>query len=128
MSGAEALDLATAIALGLLTLALLLALVRLWRGPTLPDRILTLDMLTTLAIGYIGVSAVRSGFMLYVDISIAIGLIGFLATIAFTRYVLMRAEAEGHWQGGTHEGTPEASAEAPARGGRPRRAASRRAR
>lgn len=93
MSAAAILELSTTIGLGLLTLSLLLTLVRLFRGPTLPDRILALDMLTTIAIGYIGVVAVRTGFMLYVDIAIAIGLVGFLTTIAFARYMLSRAEA-----------------------------------
>lgn len=93
MSAAAVLDLATLVGLGLLTAALLLTVVRLARGPTLADRILALDMLTTLAIGYIGIVAIRTGFTLYLDIAIAIGLVGFLATLAFTRYVLKRAEA-----------------------------------
>ena len=80
--------------LGLLTLALLLAIARLVRGPTLPDRILALDMITTLAIGYIGIIAVLTGFALYIDIAIALGLLGFLSTVALTRYLLSRAAAD----------------------------------
>lgn len=107
MSGAAALDFATLIGLGLLTVALLLTVIRLIRGPTLPDRILSLDMLTTIAIGYIGIVAIRTGFMLYLDIAIAIGLVGFLATLAFTRYVLKRAEAD---RPRTEEQPPRAAA------------------
>lgn len=90
MSGAAFLDYATLGALALLTLALLVATVRIVRGPTLPDRVLGLDLLTTLATGYIGVMAVRTGFMLYVDIAIALSLLAFLATVAFARYILLR--------------------------------------
>ena len=93
MSGAVADELGTSVALVLLTAAIVLATVRLILGPSLADRILALDLLTTLAVGYIAAIAVRTGFMLYIDIAISIALIGFLSTIAFARYLLQRAEA-----------------------------------
>jgi multicomponent Na+:H+ antiporter subunit F len=90
MTGALFLNYATLLALALLTLALLLTVLRIVRGKSLPDRILGLDTLTTLGAGYIGVVAVRTGIMLYVDIAIALALVGFLATVAFARYVHYR--------------------------------------
>ncbi len=94
MNGAEVLLHATTLALGIMIVALLLAIVRLIRGPTLPDRILALDLLTTLAVGFIAVIAIRTGFSLYIDIAISIGLLGFLSTIALARYLLRQAEAQ----------------------------------
>ncbi|MDP1730344.1 MAG: cation:proton antiporter [Devosia sp.] len=91
MSGEDVLLHATTAALGILTLALLLTIIRLVRGPTLPDRILALDLIATLAIGFIAAIAIRTGFMLYLDIAIAIGLLGFLSTIALARFVLKKA-------------------------------------
>jgi multicomponent Na+:H+ antiporter subunit F len=79
--------------LGCLSLGLLLSIVRLILGPTLPDRILALDLITTLALGFVVLVAVLTGFYLYVDIAIALGLVGFLSTVALARYVLRRAEA-----------------------------------
>lgn len=76
------------LALTLLSLALLLTVYRVVRGPTLPDRILALDMLIAVAIGFIAVLGVKTGFTLNVDIAIALGLVGFLATVAFARYVM----------------------------------------
>jgi multicomponent Na+:H+ antiporter subunit F len=93
MSGAAAIELGTSIALILLTAGIVLATIRLILGPTLADRILALDLITTLAVGYIAAIAVRTGFMLYIDIAISIALTGFLSTIAFARYLLQRAEA-----------------------------------
>ncbi|EJC78489.1 multisubunit Na+/H+ antiporter, MnhF subunit [Rhizobium leguminosarum bv. trifolii WSM2297] len=78
---------AAAIILGL---ALILTVWRVVVGPTLPDRILALDMLTGIAIGLIAVIAVKTGFSLYIDIAISLGLVGFLATVAFARFVLSR--------------------------------------
>lgn len=94
MSSADILEHATTAGLALLTIAVLLAFVRLARGPSLADRILALDTMTTLAIGYIGVVAIRTGVMLYLDIAIALGLVGFLSTIALARYLLHRGDTK----------------------------------
>jgi multicomponent Na+:H+ antiporter subunit F len=66
------------------------AIVRIIIGPTLADRILGLDTITILAVGIIGVFAVRTGLALYADIAIAVALVGFLSTVAFARYLLSR--------------------------------------
>lgn len=94
MSGAEFLSLSTSISLGLLTLAFILVVVRIIRGPTLPDRVLALDLLVSIGIGFIAVIAVKTGFVLYLDIAIALGLVGFLATVAFARFILQRGANE----------------------------------
>lgn len=85
------LEYATGAALLLLTVAIVLTIVRLIRGPTLADRILALDAITTLAIGYIAAFAARTGFTLYIDIAISLGLLGFLSTVALARYLLKQA-------------------------------------
>ncbi|MFQ6182109.1 cation:proton antiporter [Sinorhizobium meliloti] len=90
MTPAAVLSTASGVALVLLSLALLLTVLRIIRGPTLPDRVLGLDMLVAIAIGLIAVIAVRTGFYLYIDIAIALGLVGFLATVAFARFILAR--------------------------------------
>jgi multicomponent Na+:H+ antiporter subunit F len=92
MSGAQALDFVTTISLVLLGISLLLALYRILRGPTLADRILGLDMLTLLGLAVIAVFAVRTGLYLYVDIAVALALVGFVSTAAFARYLLSRGE------------------------------------
>ncbi|MCR6673366.1 MAG: cation:proton antiporter [Devosia ginsengisoli] len=91
MSPADALSLATLIALVMLGLALLISVVRIIIGPTLGDRVLALDLMTVIAMGFVGTIAIRTGLMLYLDIAIALALLGFLATVAFARYILSRA-------------------------------------
>ena len=102
---------ATSLALLLLSAGLLVTMIRIIRGPTLPDRIVGLDMLVAIAIGLIAAVAIRTGVDLYVDIAIALGLVGFLATVAFARFVMHRGMQAGE------EGAPD---EAPA-GSRTRR-------
>lgn len=94
MASATFLSVATVIALGLLCLSLLITGWRVLAGPTLADRILALDMLVATAIGFLAVVAIRSGYHLYIDIAISLGLVGFLATIAFARFILARRLAE----------------------------------
>ena len=89
MNGAQTfLDFAVLISLGLLTIAFLATVIRVIRGPGLPDRIVGLDTLVLVAIGYIAVIGVKTGYNLYVDVALALGLVGFLATVAFARFVL----------------------------------------
>jgi len=88
------LDWALNVALGVLSLSLLLAVARVVIGPTLPDRVLALDMLVAVAIGFIAVLGIRTGHTLYTDIAIALGLVGFLATVALARFILQRRSIE----------------------------------
>jgi multicomponent Na+:H+ antiporter subunit F len=90
IDGADLLRWAAEAAIALLLVAMLLVLVRLARGPNLGDRIMALDTLTTLAVGLIGALTVRTGLGLYLDIAIAIALVGFLSTVALARYLLTR--------------------------------------
>lgn len=82
------------IALGVLSVSLLLTVVRVVIGPTLSDRVLALDMLVAVAIGFIAILGIRTGYSLYADIAIALGLVGFLATVAFARFILQRQSVE----------------------------------
>ena len=86
-------DFAELIALGLLSLSFLVTVFRFVVGPTLPDRVLALALLVTVAIGFLAVIGIRTGFTLYLDIAIALGLVGFLATVAFARFILSRGPA-----------------------------------
>ncbi|MCB1444674.1 MAG: cation:proton antiporter [Rhizobiaceae bacterium] len=83
------------LALALLTLALLMVALRVIVGPTLADRVLALDQLVSTVIGFIAVIAVKTGFGLYIDIALALALVGFLATAAFARYIYLRGRGEG---------------------------------
>lgn len=83
-------EITTTIAIALLGLAMIGTIARIILGPTLADRILGLDTLTILAVGLIGVFAIRTGLHLYADIAVAIALVGFLSTVAFARYLLSR--------------------------------------
>ncbi|HZG29001.1 MAG TPA: cation:proton antiporter [Ensifer sp.] len=90
-AGDQILYWATGFALIALPIAFLMTAIRVIVGPSLPDRVVALDMLVAIAIGFIAVIALKTGFHLYIDIAMALGLVGFLATIAFARFILTTA-------------------------------------
>ncbi len=90
--GADFLGTSTTIAFGMLVVAFFLTLFRLVRGPSIADRVLALDFLFTLGMAFIAIYVVATGRDLYVDIAIALGLVGFLATVAYARFVYQ------HWR------------------------------
>ncbi|WP_224701699.1 cation:proton antiporter [Devosia aquimaris] len=94
MTAAELLSLTATISLVILGIAMLIAIIRVVIGPTLSDRILALDLLTVIAMGFVAAIAIRTGLMLYLDIAISLALLGFLATVALARYMLSRIKDE----------------------------------
>lgn len=70
-----------------LVVALLIAFIRLVKGPTLPDRIVAMDLIGVLVIGLIVVLAATTGVRETLDAAIVIALIGFVATVAYATYV-----------------------------------------
>ncbi len=82
--------LAVYVAFPLLTIAVLLAFVRLVRGPTLPDRVVALDLIATLMIGFIAVYAIVTDEPVLLDLAIVLALISFLGTVAFAHYIERR--------------------------------------
>ena len=81
------LSLVSYITLVTLGLALLMAFVRIVRGPTLPDRIVGMDLFGVLVVGLIVVLAASSGARASLDAAIVIALIGFVGTVAYATYV-----------------------------------------
>ena len=81
------LALVSQITLVTLGVALLIALIRLVKGPTLPDRIVAMDLFGMVVVGLIVVLAGSSGVRATLDAAIVIALVGFLGTIAYATYV-----------------------------------------
>lgn len=120
MAAQTVISVASTIALFLMCAAFFLTAWRIIKGPTLPDRIVALDMLVAIAIGFIAVIAIRTGFNLYIDIAIALGLVGFLATVAFARFILSQGMQPG--EAGSPDGEVARKGQRHNRPGKARRA------
>lgn len=83
-------ELSTTIAMLLLGLAMAMTIIRIIAGPSLADRILGLDLLSTVSVAFIAVFAIRTSLYQNIDIAVALTLLAFLSTAAFARYLLSR--------------------------------------
>jgi multicomponent Na+:H+ antiporter subunit F len=95
MSGEIVLDWALAASSGLLVVAMVLAGLRIVRGPHAADRVVALDMLCLLGVAAAGVAALVSESAAFVDVALGVALVGFLATVAFAAFIERGTVREG---------------------------------
>jgi multicomponent Na+:H+ antiporter subunit F len=79
----------TALYLVMPTLAVsaLAAAARVLHGPTLPDRVVALDLVATIVMGMACTWAIATGEAAFLDVALVLALVAFLGTIAFARYL-----------------------------------------
>lgn len=78
------------IILPLLSISLVFVFVRFFRGPTIVDRVIALDLIVTIGIGIISVYSIIYDQPNFLDIALILALIAFLGTVAFTYYLEKR--------------------------------------
>lgn len=81
-------EIACAIAFGLLVASLLLTGYRLAVGPDALDRVLALDTLVINAVGVIVAMGVWFATSMYFEMSLLFAVFGFLTTAAFCKFIL----------------------------------------
>lgn len=74
--------------LAIMGLALVLTVLRLIKGPDMPDRILALDTLYINAIALIIVLGIWLDSDLYLEAALLIAVMGFIGTVAVAKYLL----------------------------------------
>ena len=65
-----------------------IAFIRLCKGPTLADRVVALDLIAFITIGFIAVFTIFSNETTFMDIAITLAVVAFLSTIAFARFIM----------------------------------------
>lgn len=85
------LNTAVIIAFALITLAQLLNLYRLFKGPSLPDRILALDNMYIDALALFILLGIYFNATAYFEAALIIAVMGFISTVATSKY-LMRGD------------------------------------
>lgn len=83
---------ATWIALAIFSIAVCICLVRLTIGPTLPDRVVALDMVGTLLVGLLIVFGIAGSQPDAVRVATVLALINFVGTVGFALYTSKRAK------------------------------------
>ncbi|MCW4148164.1 monovalent cation/H+ antiporter complex subunit F [Vreelandella janggokensis] len=75
------------LSLALMCLALCLAFVRLFKGPSLPDRVVALELFSSILVGTIGLVAIATDVASLLDVAIVMALMAFMAAIGFARFL-----------------------------------------
>ncbi|KAA0874236.1 pH regulation protein F [Nitrincola tapanii] len=66
---------------------MILVFVRLMIGPTLPDRVVALELLASIMVGMIGAYAIYTNRTGFLDVAIVMALTAFLAAVGFARFL-----------------------------------------
>jgi multicomponent K+:H+ antiporter subunit F len=82
------LEMVLPIAFILLAISILLCFLRLVKGPDLPDRMLALDTLYINAIALVVLLGIYLKSSLYFEAALLIAVMGFVGTIALSKYLL----------------------------------------
>jgi multicomponent Na+:H+ antiporter subunit F len=79
------------VALAVLAGGILLAVVRLVKGPTLPDRVVAVDLIANQAVAVLGLLAIRFDQPTLLQPALVLALVAFVGTVAFAHYIERRA-------------------------------------
>lgn len=82
------LDVVLPIALTIVIIAMILNVYRLLVGPSVPDRILSLDTLYINSIAFLIIFSLYLKNILYFEIALLIAVMGFVGTVALSKYLL----------------------------------------
>jgi multicomponent Na+:H+ antiporter subunit F len=74
-------------ALAMLPLAAALTFIRLVKGPTLPDRVIAIDLIGVLLVCLLVVVAGVTAQQAFLDVAMVVALVSFVGTVAYARYI-----------------------------------------
>jgi multicomponent Na+:H+ antiporter subunit F len=75
------------IALAVLMVAFFLTIIRLAKGPRLYDRVVALELITSISAGIILVYSMIADNPIFFDVAVIIFMIAFLGTVAISKYL-----------------------------------------
>ena len=78
-----------------LSFSVLILLIRLIRGPSVPDRIMAADSILLLVGGVSLILSVKYGSDFYIDIAILVGVVAFVGTVALTKFIIKGRVIDG---------------------------------
>jgi multicomponent Na+:H+ antiporter subunit F len=74
----------------ILGLSVILVFIRFLKGPSLPDRVIALDMLILISICIIAIYSIQTNHSTFLDVAMLFALIAFLSTAAYAFYLEQR--------------------------------------
>jgi multicomponent Na+:H+ antiporter subunit F len=75
------------VVLGVLFLSVVMAIIRVVKGPTAPDRVVGLDTINTIVIVGMVIFGVAAGSVIYIDVAIVYAFLSFISTLFIAKYL-----------------------------------------
>jgi len=75
------------IVIGVISLAVIMALIRIVKGPTAPDRVVGLDTVNTIVISSMVLFGAAYNEVIYIDVAIVYALLSFISTLFIAKYL-----------------------------------------
>jgi len=75
------------IVIGAISLAIVMALIRIIKGPTAPDRVVGLDTVNTIVISSMVLFGAAYNEVIYIDVAIVYALLSFISTLFIAKYL-----------------------------------------
>ena len=70
------------------TMLIAVAIWRVWRGENVVDRLIGVELVSTLTLAVLVLVALISRESIYIDVALALGALGFIGTMALTKYAV----------------------------------------
>jgi len=80
------------IAIGIISVSTLLTLVRFLKGPSLPDRIISLDVFSANLLAVLAIYSVLAEEKSYLNVALIMSLIAFVGTMTFAYYLVQKRD------------------------------------
>ncbi|WP_087973755.1 Na(+)/H(+) antiporter subunit F1 [Oceanobacillus rekensis] len=68
-------------------IAIAISAYRIIAGPSLPDRVVALDMIGVMLVSSIAIISVLQGTKAYLEVILILAILAFISTIAFSKYI-----------------------------------------
>ena len=75
------------VALTMLAASAVLTFIRLAKGPTLPDRVISIDLIGVLLVCLLVMMAGVTAQQAFLDVAMVVALISFVGTVAYAQYI-----------------------------------------
>ena len=70
-----------------LSLSIIMAMIRVIKGPTAHDRVVGLDTINTIVIAAMVIFGVAAGSVIYIDVAIVYALLSYISTLFIAKYL-----------------------------------------
>ncbi|SET06747.1 multisubunit sodium/proton antiporter, MrpF subunit [Methanococcoides vulcani] len=75
------------ISLTFMIIAIIPCIYRIIKGPTIPDRVIAVDAMTTVIVAVLGIYSYVQGSVFFMDVALVLAVISFIGTITISKYL-----------------------------------------